>query len=244
MAIAVGNTSSGSSGATTLTISHTVASGSDRLLIVATNTLQSPVPTYTGVTYNGVAMTKIDEVHSPTPLHRVALWYLLAPDVGTANIVVTVSATPVWLRAANADYTGVAQQAYESSAKIDQNTATPANVAVTLSPTTANSWFFGSADAGSATITASTNSYVRVSATNQEPSLMDSNAAIAGTGNTTFAFDAGTGVSWEHFVAASFAPASAGGPTNLKSLDTNVKANIKSYNTNVIANIKSINTNA
>ncbi len=34
------------------------------------------------------------------------------------------------------------------------------------------------------------------------------------------------------------------GPTNLKSLDTNVKANIKSYNTNVLANIKSINTNA
>jgi len=37
---------------------------------------------------------------------------------------------------------------------------------------------------------------------------------------------------------------SASGPTNLKSLNTNVKANIKSYNTNVIANIKSINTNA
>ena len=36
----------------------------------------------------------------------------------------------------------------------------------------------------------------------------------------------------------------ASGPTNLKSLDTNLKANIKSYNTNVIANVKSINTNA
>lgn len=35
----------------------------------------------------------------------------------------------------------------------------------------------------------------------------------------------------------------AAGPSNLKSLNTNVKANIKSYNTNVLANIKSINTN-
>ncbi len=35
----------------------------------------------------------------------------------------------------------------------------------------------------------------------------------------------------------------ASGPSNLKSLDTNVKSNIKSYNTNPIANIKSINTN-
>lgn len=34
-----------------------------------------------------------------------------------------------------------------------------------------------------------------------------------------------------------------GGPTNLKSLNTNVKANVKSYDTNVIANVKSINTN-
>ena len=31
--------------------------------------------------------------------------------------------------------------------------------------------------------------------------------------------------------------------SNIKSLDTNVRANIKSYNTNVLANIKSINTN-
>jgi len=36
----------------------------------------------------------------------------------------------------------------------------------------------------------------------------------------------------------------ASGPSNLKSLDTNLKANIKSYNTNLIANIKSIDTNA
>jgi len=38
-------------------------------------------------------------------------------------------------------------------------------------------------------------------------------------------------------------PFSAGGPANLKSLNTNLKANIKSYNSNLIANIKSINTN-
>ena len=36
---------------------------------------------------------------------------------------------------------------------------------------------------------------------------------------------------------------SAGGPANLKSYNTNLKANIKSINTNVIANVKSLNTN-
>jgi hypothetical protein len=48
-------------------------------------------------------------------------------------------------------------------------------------------------------------------------------------------YNAGTGVQY---------PFAASGPTNLKSLNTNVKANIKSYNTNVIANVKSINTNS
>ncbi len=48
----------------------------------------------------------------------------------------------------------------------------------------------------------------------------------------------------DHIRITIYYTAGASGPTNLKSLDTNVKANIKSYNTNPIANIKSINTNA
>lgn len=67
--------------------------------------------------------------------------------------------------------------------------------------------------------------------------------------------EASTGVSvtmsWSWTTSSNYAHASANidqsvasGPTNLKSLDTNVKANIKSYNTNLIANIKSINTNS
>lgn len=46
------------------------------------------------------------------------------------------------------------------------------------------------------------------------------------------------------FTTALPSTCAASGPTNLKSLDTNLKANIKSYNTNLIANVKSINTNA
>lgn len=38
-------------------------------------------------------------------------------------------------------------------------------------------------------------------------------------------------------------PISAGGPANLKSLNTNILANIKSINGNLIANCKSLNTN-
>lgn len=40
------------------------------------------------------------------------------------------------------------------------------------------------------------------------------------------------------------ATCASAGPSNLKSLDGNLKANIKSYNTNVLANIKSISGNS
>lgn len=42
---------------------------------------------------------------------------------------------------------------------------------------------------------------------------------------------------------AIYALVEAGGPTNLKSYNTNTKANIKSINTNPIANVKSLDTN-
>jgi hypothetical protein len=44
-------------------------------------------------------------------------------------------------------------------------------------------------------------------------------------------------------IAVEIKAATASGPANLKSLDTNVKSNIKSINTNLIANCKSYNTN-
>jgi len=54
--------------------------------------------------------------------------------------------------------------------------------------------------------------------------------------------DGASKAGWLDWISASYTAGS--GPTNLKSLDTNVAANIKSYNTNALANIKSIDTNA
>ncbi len=58
------------------------------------------------------------------------------------------------------------------------------------------------------------------------------------------AANAGTGAFEGYYDSISATYATASGPANLKSLDTNVKSNIKSYNTNLLANIKSINTSA
>jgi len=76
-----------------------------------------------------------------------------------------------------------------------------------------------------------------------------SNMAAQWILNTSYLDTSGNNNTMQAFNAPVFtsdipSTCSVSGPTNLKSLDTNLKANIKSYNTNVLANIKSINTNA
>ena len=75
--------------AASLTFSHTVPSGNNRALVVTTGH-QDDARTVNSLTYGGVALTKaVDQTSSNT---RATLWYLLNPPVGTANVVVTISA--------------------------------------------------------------------------------------------------------------------------------------------------------
>ena len=83
------STSSATSGASqvpTLTWSHT-SSGINRLLIVQVEAEAASV--VTGVTYNGVALTQ--EVSTTNGVLRSEQWSLVAPPVGTYNIVVSVA---------------------------------------------------------------------------------------------------------------------------------------------------------
>ena len=61
-----------------------------------------------------------------------------------------------------------------------------------------------------------------------------------GTYASTFSGN-NTSYAWEE-LAVAFNYSGPAGPTNLKSLNTNLKANIKSINGNLIANVKSLNT--
>lgn len=83
-AISTNNVStSTTSGATSLTWSHTVNSGSDRLLIVSLS-LSDAAGSVASVTYGGTALTLVGRYSNN---HRVEMWRLVAPAVGTANIV-------------------------------------------------------------------------------------------------------------------------------------------------------------
>lgn len=100
---------------TTVTVSHTLGSGSNRIVIAGGCT---PANNVTGATYNGVAMTAVANPASGT--HEARFFYMLEsqlPAAGTYNMVVTISA----INASNpgighcASFTGVDQNAAQSS---------------------------------------------------------------------------------------------------------------------------------
>lgn len=110
-AVSVGQIASG----TELTFSHT-CSGSNRILLVGIKEASDTAEYVTGVTYNGVALTKIDSIRIPPSERWVSLWYLINPDSGTHDIVITANAS-TFMRGSGASYTGVRQSGQpESSA--------------------------------------------------------------------------------------------------------------------------------
>ncbi len=94
--IAIGDTSSGSlqvtAGSNKVTVAHTVA-GTNRLLVVGVsiNLQSSPNTTVSGVTYNGVNLTRA-VVDTDGTSRRAEIWYLVAPPTGTnLNVVATLT---------------------------------------------------------------------------------------------------------------------------------------------------------
>ena len=121
-AVAVENVSkSGIVNSASVTWSHTV-SGSNRLLVVGIGLRN--YTTITSVTYGGIALTKAAAVGSGTNNYaRSELWYLVNPTVGTANIVVTNSATE-WMATGAITFTGVNQSTPFRASSNDTNFST------------------------------------------------------------------------------------------------------------------------
>jgi hypothetical protein len=72
-----------------LTFSHTVASGSNTVLFVG---IINTLGTINTVTFNGDAMTVIDNTNVTSGAVETAWYYRVAPDVATGNVVVTCAA--------------------------------------------------------------------------------------------------------------------------------------------------------
>lgn len=116
------------------TWSHTCG-GTNRILVVGVNArglIANTNTTVTGVTYNGVALTKIrhDSVDSgDTYRGRSELWYLIAPATGANDIVVTWTGSIDYACNGAISLTGIIQ----SASAIDANNGATANTDTTPS---------------------------------------------------------------------------------------------------------------
>jgi len=217
MAIAFDNSTLGpGSGAaqSSLSWSHTTGSGSNRVLIVALNVGEVSSDPITGVTYNGVAMTRgASDYYWTGPMNWLSIWYLVNPPSGTYTVVASCSSA-YYMVGGSASYSGVAQTGFpDNSANHAQAGATTNTVSLTTGAS--NCWtaavfadYSGTAmSAGSGT---TLRQYQVASAGHFGFALTDSNGAVSGsTSLAVTSSDSGNGSAG---LMVSFAPV-AGGTT-------------------------------
>lgn len=193
------NASYGGSSGTSKTFSYTVGSGSDRMLFVNVHTDSNVV---TGVTYNGVAMTKV--LGFATDFYNT-IWALVAPATGANNVVITCSSS------VNIIPMAISYSGCDQNTPTITNSGTTASSTITVNVTTTadNSWLMGfqRKNAGGA-VTAGANTTIRQDDTTYGFTTCDSNGPQTPTGSygQSLTYSA---TKWLGVVA--FAPVASGG---------------------------------
>lgn len=131
--------------------SHTT-NGLNRCLYVGVSLLSAAGTTVSGITYNGVALTKIR--HDANAAARSEMWRLVAPALGTNTIEVTLSAA-ITSDAGAVSFNGVFQATPEDGQNGATGTNDPASVGVTTTYT--NSWLMDTVATSDTAITVGTN---------------------------------------------------------------------------------------
>lgn len=192
---------------TSITLSFTVGSGSNRFLIAGAGTgVSGGVYCVSGVAYNGDAMTLRTGTIAPQSNFIHGGWWLASPDSGSNNLVATfsVSASISWL--ATASYSGVAQTAPEAS---NSGTGVGTTEVGSVVSSSNDAWGVMIGVNNGANISASTGCVERADASRM--SIFDSNGPKTPAGTITMNF---TGANDNHgFIAFALAPAVAA-PTN------------------------------
>jgi len=137
---AVSTGENATTGVSSITFSHTIGGGSNRMLIVAAGREgndTNPNVTISSVTYNSVAMTLVSGTSAQvgtTFTANTSLYYMLGsalPPAGTYNVVITLTGNAGDILGIAVSLTGVAQQAPEASAANTSSTGTPITTNIT-----------------------------------------------------------------------------------------------------------------
>ncbi len=230
------------------TVAFTAGTGTNRLLVLFLFN-EGGADGFSSITYGGAAMTSITSVAVPVEAggtRTLYAYYLIAPATGANNFVITRNTAGNALRATAISLAGAAQSSQPDVSNTGTENAGDGAFSVAVTTTEAGVGVVGAADnevfgapgAGANTTQLNTQTNMSQFQLTTFPSGAGGSYTMAFTGTGSGTADMAAGI------VVGFKAVAAAGPSNLKSLDTNVKANIKSYNTNVLANIKSINTNA
>lgn len=142
MAIAYVEGTSGGAGATNaLTITtFTISSGSNLCLVVgaAANDGVAGDRDVSSITWNGVALTKGAESDDTAEFDNTEIWFLLNPDTGNHNLVVTCGGTCTIISAVVAVYSGVKQTGQPDATDVEDE-ASAASTTSTITTVADNS---------------------------------------------------------------------------------------------------------
>lgn len=201
-----------------ITVNHTT-SGANRLLISGV-TIQAvgAQPTATGVTYNGVAMTKAraDQTNNGTVYIETSVWLLHAPATGSNSVSATInwnggSSTSGVVN--NVSYTN-AQQTSTADAVNGLVASGTGSKTFTVTTTASGCWIYvaGIARGSGPTLTANQTSRgsgnLGAAATEYE----DTNGSQGSPGAKTVGMTVGGTATESLFTGVSFAPSSSNGP--------------------------------
>ena len=200
-------------GSHSISWSHTVGSGDNRILLVAISTIATSGAQIDSCTFNGVAMTALNtNVYISTGTTRPMSWfYMIAPPVGTYTIASSNNQgdfpTTNDIRGAAVSYSGVAQTGFPDSKNANFDTSNVTSITTNTTVVASNCWLVGFGES-QGTITASTGATERAKTSNADGfiGVFDSNGTV-GTGSQGMALTVGT--AYVGFFVASMAPASA-----------------------------------
>ncbi len=203
--------------AASVTWSHTVGTGADRVLIVglATEDTSSTVLNVSAITYGGVALTAASgsaATAGSSTLDKTQLFYLLNPPSGTGTVSVTFGGAVNGVSAGSTSLSGVAQTV--PGAVAINTAASGTTISAAVSVATAGSWVVDVANSGASngTLTAGSAQTKRWGVSQSSSGGAGSTAAPAATGTTTMSWTAGSS-SQLALSAAVFAPSTGGATT-------------------------------
>jgi len=238
MAIAFGAAITGSNTTgTSYTVSSPNVSGSDTYGVVSTAGKQG-TDTITGVTWNGVSMTKI-VVRQVTGDRFIALWGLASPAAGTNNIVVTSSESN-FIGVAAVYYTGAQSATAADSSSSGTNTASP----ITVSTTTVadHAWLVAAASGVSEGAPSSWATGTSRDTGAGSHGTADSNGSKTPAGSYSLSANFAAFPSNNHaMVIMSIAPYAASGPASMKTWNGLAAASVKTMDGLAIASTKTWN---